>query len=278
MIRFAELETGLVWPLTSCLTCLCLSFHTCKAAIVIVLTLRVTVRVNNAWKACSPVSANSESESHCRVWLFATPWTIQSMEFSSPWNGYPFHSLGYLPNPGIEPRSPSRCRQILYQLDHQGSPIILEWVAYPFCRVFPTQELNRVLLPCRRILYQLSYQGSPERERERLLFTTGLLNGLNQWGTHRKWLDLPPTLGFFQMNSLPSSFSAPWQHLSKPAPFSMPSSLFVFFLWLCWVFITVPSCVKWGLLCSARASHCDGFSCEKALGHMGLSSCSRKAQ
>ena len=167
MIRFAELETGLVWPLTSCLTCLCLSFHTCKAAIVIVLTLRVTVRVNNAWKACSPVSANSESESHCRVWLFATPWTIQSMEFSSPWNGYPFHSLGYLPNPGIEPRSPSRCRQILYQLDHQGSPIILEWVAYPFCRVFPTQELNRVLLPCRRILYQLSYQGSPERERER---------------------------------------------------------------------------------------------------------------
>ena len=74
------------------------------------------------------------------------------------------------------------CRQILYQLDHQGSPIILEWVAYPFCRVFPTQELNRVLLPCRRILYQLSYQGSPERERERerLLFTTGLLNGLNQ--------------------------------------------------------------------------------------------------
>ena len=70
-----------------------------------------------------------------------------------------------------------------------------------------------------------------DRERERdLLFTTGLLNGLNQWGTHRKWLDLPPTLGFFQMNSFPSSFSAPWQHLSKPAAFSMPSSLFVFFM------------------------------------------------
>ena len=26
-----------------------------------------------------------------------------------------------LPNPGIEPRSP-HCRQILYQLSHQGSP------------------------------------------------------------------------------------------------------------------------------------------------------------
>ena len=25
-------------------------------------------------------------------------------------------------------------RQILYQLSHQGSPRMLEWVAYPFCR------------------------------------------------------------------------------------------------------------------------------------------------
>ena len=27
--------------------------------------------------------------------------------------------------------------------------------------IFPTQKLNRGLLPCRQILYQLSYQGSP---------------------------------------------------------------------------------------------------------------------
>ena len=27
----------------------------------------------------------------------------------------------------------SHCRQILHQLSHQGSPRILEWVAYPFC-------------------------------------------------------------------------------------------------------------------------------------------------
>ncbi|MES7760928.1 hypothetical protein U6J64_12300, partial [Cutibacterium acnes] len=78
---------------------------------------------------------------------------------------------GDLPNPGIEPRSPTlqadslpseppgkpkntgvgslsllqgifltqesnwgllHCRQILYQLSHKGSPRILEWVAYPF--------------------------------------------------------------------------------------------------------------------------------------------------
>ena len=41
------------------------------------------------------------------VRLFATAWTIQSMEFSKPeyWNGQPFPSPGDLPNQGIEPRS-----------------------------------------------------------------------------------------------------------------------------------------------------------------------------
>ena len=41
------------------------------------------------------------------VWLFATPWTIQSMEFSRPeyWSEWPFLSPGDIPNPGIEPRS-----------------------------------------------------------------------------------------------------------------------------------------------------------------------------
>ena len=32
-------------------------------------------------------------------------------------------------NPGL-----LHCRRILYQLSHQGSPRILEWVAYPFSR------------------------------------------------------------------------------------------------------------------------------------------------
>ena len=43
------------------------------------------------------------------VQLFATPWTIQSIEFSRPeyWSGQPFSSPGELPNPGIEPRSPT---------------------------------------------------------------------------------------------------------------------------------------------------------------------------
>ena len=54
------------------------------------------------------------------------------------------------------------CRQILNHLSQQGSPRILEWVAYHFSRgIFLTQGLNQGLLHCRWILYQLSYQGSP---------------------------------------------------------------------------------------------------------------------
>ena len=71
---------------------------------------------------------------HCsHVWLFATPWIY------SPWNSlcqntgvgslsllqriFPTQRL----NPGL-----LHCRWILHQLSHNGSPRILEWVAYPF--------------------------------------------------------------------------------------------------------------------------------------------------
>ena len=45
-----------------------------------------------------------ESESHSIVSdSLRPPWTLQSMEFSRPeyWSGWPFPSLGDLPNPGI---------------------------------------------------------------------------------------------------------------------------------------------------------------------------------
>ena len=59
------------------------------------------------------------------------------MEFfrTEYWSGWPFPPLGDLPNPGIEPRSPTL--QADYQLNHKGSPTILEWVAYPFSRDIP---------------------------------------------------------------------------------------------------------------------------------------------
>ena len=55
-----------------------------------------------------------EVELLSRVRLFVTPWTIayqspQSMEFSRQeyWSGLPFSSPGDLPDPGIEPGSPT---------------------------------------------------------------------------------------------------------------------------------------------------------------------------
>ena len=49
-------------------------------------------------------------------------------------------------NPGLP-----HCRWILFHLSHQGSPRILECVAYPFSMgIFLTQESNRGLLHCGR--------------------------------------------------------------------------------------------------------------------------------
>ena len=63
-----------------------------------------------------------KEKSYSVVSYLATPWTLQSMEFSRPeyWSEQPYPSPGNLPNPGIEPRSP-HCGRILYQLIPQGS-------------------------------------------------------------------------------------------------------------------------------------------------------------
>ena len=61
--------------------------------------------------------------------LFVTPWTVAhqasvSMEFSRQeyWSGYPFPSLGNLPDSGIKPGSPA-LQGILYHLSHQGEGV-----------------------------------------------------------------------------------------------------------------------------------------------------------
>ena len=75
------------------------------------------------------------------VWLFATPWTIQSLKSSRPeyWSEQPF-PLGS--NPGLP-----HCRQLLYQLSHKGSPRILQWVAYPFS-MGSSQTRNQSRVSC----------------------------------------------------------------------------------------------------------------------------------
>ena len=69
----------------------------------------------------------SKWKSFSCVWLFATPWVIQSVEFSRL-------SLlqGIFPTQELNP-SLLRCRWILYQLNLKGNPRVLEWVAHPFC-------------------------------------------------------------------------------------------------------------------------------------------------
>ena len=57
----------------------------------------------------------------------------------SPWNSSGHNTgvgslsllLGIFPTQGSNPGLP-HCRRILYQVSHQGSPRILEWVVYPF--------------------------------------------------------------------------------------------------------------------------------------------------
>ena len=62
------------------------------------------------------------------VQLFAIPWTVAcqdcpSMGFSRQeyWSGLPFPSPGDLPNPGIEPGSPT-LQADSYHLSHLGIP------------------------------------------------------------------------------------------------------------------------------------------------------------
>ena len=81
-----------------------------------------------------PVDSESETRS-CSV-VSDPPWP---RGFFSPGNspgqntGVGSLSLlqGIFPTQGSKPGLP-HCRQILYQLSHQGSPRILGWVAYPF--------------------------------------------------------------------------------------------------------------------------------------------------
>ena len=86
------------------------------------------------WKSFQCIYANTSkykwSESRSVASLFATPWTIYS-PWDSPGQTTGVNSLsllqGIFPTQGSNPGL-RHCRQILYQLSHQGSP----WVQYTF--------------------------------------------------------------------------------------------------------------------------------------------------
>ena len=97
-----------------------------------------------------------------RVQFFATPRTIQSLEFSRPeyWSRYPFPFPGDLPNTGIEHRSPALQADSLLT-EPPGKPKNTGMGNLSLLQISPTRELNQGLLHCRQILCQLSYQGNP---------------------------------------------------------------------------------------------------------------------
>ena len=77
--------------------------------------------------SCS-VMSNSLEPHGLQLTRLLCPW-----RFSGKNTGVDCHALlqGIFPTQGLNPGL-SLCRQILYHLSHQGSPRILEWVAYPF--------------------------------------------------------------------------------------------------------------------------------------------------
>ena len=80
--------------------------------------------------------------------LTVTPWTIQFMEFSRPeyWSGQPFPSPGDLPNPEMEPRSPTLQVDSL-PAEPQGKPKNAGVGNLSLLGgIFPTQESNQGLL------------------------------------------------------------------------------------------------------------------------------------
>ena len=72
------------------------------------------------------------------------------------------HALlqGIIPIQGSNPGLP-HCRQILYQLNHQGTQEYWSGSLFLLQVIFLTKKSNRGLLHCRQNLNQLSYQGGP---------------------------------------------------------------------------------------------------------------------
>ena len=61
---------------------------------------------------------------------------------------------------------PTLCDPMDYTVHGILQARILEWVAFPSGGIFAIQGLNPGLPHCRQILYQLSHQGSPQLQTQ----------------------------------------------------------------------------------------------------------------
>ena len=110
----------------------------------------------------------SESESHSVMSDSLQPPGLYSL-WNSPGQNTGVGSLsllqGICPTQRLNPVL-QHCRRTLYQLSHEGSPRILEWVASPFSRGSsrPRNQIG-VSCICRWVLYQLSYERRPSVDK-----------------------------------------------------------------------------------------------------------------
>ena len=82
-----------------------------------------------------PTQGSNPGLPNCRWFLFFFPlifisWRLITLQYCS---GF-CHTLTWISHGFTCIPHPDPCRWFLYQLSHQGSPRILEWVAYPFSR------------------------------------------------------------------------------------------------------------------------------------------------
>ena len=109
-----------------------------------------------------------------------------SLGFSrQEWSGLPFPSPGDLPDPGIEPRSPTLQADSLPSVPLGKSKNTGEGSLPLLQGNLPVQESNQGLLHCRRILHQLNHQGSPmDTINQKLVAVKVVVSLLND---ERKW-------------------------------------------------------------------------------------------
>ena len=100
-----------------------------------------------------------------------SPWGFFSQEH---WSGLPCPLQGIFQTQGLNPGLP-HCRWILCHLSHQGSPRILEWVAYPFSRgSFLPRNLTAVSCIVGRFFTSWPTKESPDLLQEKTNGQSGI--------------------------------------------------------------------------------------------------------
>ena len=103
------------------------------------------------------------------------------------WTGLPCPPPRDLPNPGIEPRSPTlQTDSLLYE--PLGKPKNTGVGSHSLLQgIFPTQGSNPGLPHCRQILYQLSHKGSPSGKEPTRQCRRRMKQGFSPWVGKSLW-------------------------------------------------------------------------------------------